>query len=142
MVWSAARAAMLLGGCSGGAESQTEGSSQAGSTAATQAEGTAASGETSGESAEEFSYPMAEGETLTWWKELNNNVALEFTTMSDTPFAQGLMERTGIQIEFQHPPAACSRPLRALQISEGPEPPCDPGVAEFHQKTPAPRTDW
>ncbi len=119
MVWSAALAAMLLGGCSGGAESQTEGSSQAGSTAATQAEGTAASGETSGESAEEFSYPMAEGETLTWWKELNNNVALEFTTMTDTPFAQGLMERTGIQIEFQHPPAGQAQEQFGLILADG-----------------------
>lgn len=50
----------------------------------------------------EFSYPM-EGGTLTYWMELNSNVASNYTSMGETPFAQALQENTGITVEYQHP---------------------------------------
>lgn len=50
-----------------------------------------------------FSYPMEGGGTLSYWMELNSNVASNYTSVGETPFAQALQEKTGITIEFQHP---------------------------------------
>lgn len=85
---STALAVGMLSGCFSGADSKKK-------TQASAATANESTGEP--ETAGEFSYPMAEGETLTWWKELNSQVALEFTSMTDTPLAKGLMERTGVQ---------------------------------------------
>lgn len=53
--------------------------------------------------AAQFSYPVADGGTLTYWMELNANVAANYSNMGDTPFGKKLQENTGITIEFQHP---------------------------------------
>lgn len=50
-----------------------------------------------------FSYPVAEGGTLTYWMELNTNVAANYTSLNDTEFGKKLQENTGITVEFQHP---------------------------------------
>lgn len=53
--------------------------------------------------AEEFSYPADTDVTLTYWMELNANVAANYNNMADTTFGKNLMEQTGINVEFQHP---------------------------------------
>ena len=62
-------------------------------------------GATSGQSgsAAEFSYPMEGSPTVTYWMELNGNVAANYSSMEDTAFAKNLQEATGIDIEYQHP---------------------------------------
>ena len=50
-----------------------------------------------------FSYPVAEGGTLSYWVELNANAAANYTSLNDTEFGKKLQENTGITIEFQHP---------------------------------------
>lgn len=75
---------------SGTASGTQTGSSQAGAAA----EGT--------ESAE-FSYPVTEGGTLSYWMELNANVAANYSSINDTEFGKKLQENTGITVEFQHP---------------------------------------
>lgn len=50
-----------------------------------------------------FSYPIEDGGTISYWTELNVNVAANYTSLNDTPFGKKLQENTGITIEFQHP---------------------------------------
>ena len=102
--------AAVLNGCS---QSETSEASQA---AASGTEKTEAVLKTE---SEEFCYPMAEGETLTYWKVLNNNVALEFTSMNDTPYAEELKKRTGIEVEYQHPPAGQEQEQFGLLLADG-----------------------
>lgn len=40
---------------------------------------------------------------ITYWMELNGNVAANFTSMEDTNFAKNLQEATGIDIQYEHP---------------------------------------
>jgi putative aldouronate transport system substrate-binding protein len=39
--------------------------------------------------------------------------------MGDTPFAKGLVERTGITVDYQHPPAGASREAFNLMVADG-----------------------
>ncbi|MBE7033016.1 MAG: extracellular solute-binding protein [Ruminococcaceae bacterium] len=41
---------------------------------------------------------------LTYWVPLNPNAAMTVSNYGDTPFAKELQERTGIKIDYQHPP--------------------------------------
>lgn len=52
---------------------------------------------------EEASYPLKEGGTLSYWLELNANVAANYSSLGDTNFGKKLQADTGITIEFQHP---------------------------------------
>lgn len=52
---------------------------------------------------EEASYPLKEGGTLSYWVELNANVAANHSSLGDTNFGKKLQADTGITIEFQHP---------------------------------------
>lgn len=111
---SAACTAALLGGCSGG--SKTAGTSAAGSVAETTVQ---TDGQTEAQGAAEFSYPMAEGEAISWWKALNNNISLYFTTMGDTPFAKQLTDRTGVTVEYMHPPTGQEKEQFGLILADG-----------------------
>lgn len=53
--------------------------------------------------AEEFSYPADTDVTLTYWMELNANVAANYNNMAETTFGKNLMEQTGINVEYTHP---------------------------------------
>ena len=67
----------------------------------------AASSEAAGSNTEvaapEFSYPMEGNPTVTYWMELNGNVAANWSSMEDTYFGKNLQAATGVDIEFQHP---------------------------------------
>lgn len=49
------------------------------------------------------SYPLQEGGSVSYWIELNPNVASNYTALEDTVFAQTLQANTGVDIEFTHP---------------------------------------
>lgn len=68
---------------------------------------------------EEFRYPMEQGETLSWWKDFNPNVAANFTSMGDTPVMKGLSERTGVSINFLHPPTGQAKEQFSLILADG-----------------------
>ena len=97
----------LLAGCGGSASSAS--SSAAGSSTAADSANTAT---------EEFSYPMS-GKELTYWCELNTNVSANYTNMGDTPFGQGLMERTGVTITYLHPPTGQLNEQFNLILADG-----------------------
>lgn len=104
----AVAAAGITAGCgnkdngSSASVTQTTGSSTASGTQTGSSQaGAAAAGE--GTESAEFTYPVAEGGTLSYWMELNANVAANYTSLNDTEFGKKLQENTGITIEFQHP---------------------------------------
>ncbi|MCL2528092.1 MAG: extracellular solute-binding protein [Defluviitaleaceae bacterium] len=49
-------------------------------------------------------WPVAGNPTVTWWTDLNSGVSANYTHLGETPHAQALMEITGVNIEFIHPP--------------------------------------
>lgn len=82
----------------------------------TQGEGTETS---EGVTEVEFSYPMNTDKTLTYWGTLNQNVSPNFSNLGETPFAKAWMEQTGVQIEFQHPPAGQDQEQFSLLLADG-----------------------
>ena len=117
---SAACAAALLAGCSGGSTSEGTGAGASTGAAAGTAESTVLDeSQSAAQESGVFSYPMAEGEPLSWWNVLNNNISLYFTTLGETPFAKQLSERTGAAIEFMHPPAGQEREQFGLILADG-----------------------
>ena len=64
-------------------------------------------------------YPIDTDITLTYWVELSGNMRSNFTTMAETPYAKGLMERTGVKIKFIHPPAGTASEQFNLMIASG-----------------------
>lgn len=105
----AASIAAGLTGCGGGKTEETQVPKE-----------TAAAGETvaAGE-AKEFSYPMEKGEPIQYWVEPTNTVTANFANLGDTPFAKGLMENTGVDIEFLQPPQGQGKEQFSLIIADG-----------------------
>ena len=97
----------LLAGCGGSASS-----------ASSSAAGSSTAAESANAATEEFSYPMS-GKELTYWCELNTNVSANYTNMGDTPFGQGLMERTGVTITYLHPPTGQLNEQFNLILADG-----------------------
>ena len=52
----------------------------------------------------EISYPIATDKKLTIWEPLNPNVAGQVSSKNELPFIKDLEKRTGIDVEFIHPP--------------------------------------
>ena len=67
----------------------------------------------------EFSYPMTSGKTLTYWAALNQSVSANYANLGDTPFGKAWMEQTGVNIEFQHPPAGQDQEQFSLMLADG-----------------------
>lgn len=67
----------------------------------------------------DFSYPMAKGEPLQYWLPPTTTVTANFANLGDTPFAKGLMENTGIDIEFLQPPQGQDKEQFSLIIADG-----------------------
>lgn len=55
------------------------------------------------ETTADSAYPIDTDVTLTYWMELNSNVAANYNNMADTPFGRNLAKKTGINIEYIHP---------------------------------------
>ncbi|MDR2101084.1 MAG: extracellular solute-binding protein [Treponema sp.] len=66
-----------------------------------------------------ITYPMDTPVTLTYWVELNANVADKFVNLGDTPFARELEKRTGVKVEYLHPPAGGAVEQFNLLIASG-----------------------
>ena len=61
-------------------------------------------------------YPIATDVTLDIWLSLNQNVSPNYTNLGDTPFARGLQERTGVKLNFLHPPSGGNAPRDQLNL--------------------------
>ncbi len=121
----------LTAGCSspssGGTPSGSKSSSAGGNTNSTAS--TAPSD--SGNEPQAFTYPMAGDHTITYWASLNETVSHDYTNLGETPFGKGLMENTGVNITFQHPPTGGANEQFNLLIADG----SLPDVMEYSWQT-------
>lgn len=69
---------------------------------------------------------ITEGETeekeipkITYWCQIPSDVYSNFQSLGDTKFGKGLMERTGTEIEFLHPPASQANEQFSLLLADG-----------------------
>lgn len=62
---------------------------------------------------------MEKGDPLKYWVETTTTVSANFANLGDTPFAKGLMENTGIDIEFLQPPQGQNKEQFSLIIADG-----------------------
>lgn len=67
----------------------------------------------------EFSYPMDFDGTLTWWKPMENNWATFLTNFGETGHSRALIEATGIDIEWIHPPLGQHNENFSLMVVSG-----------------------
>jgi putative aldouronate transport system substrate-binding protein len=66
-----------------------------------------------------ISYPIKTDVTLTFWTSLATNVQMNYTNIGDTPFGKGIQERTGIKVQFLHPPAGSDTEQYNLMVASG-----------------------
>ena len=64
-------------------------------------------------------YPLKNAPKLTWWLDLSTHVSASYASLNDTPFAKGLIERTGVEIEFIHPAQNMAAEQFNLLIASG-----------------------
>jgi len=69
--------------------------------------------------ADEFSYPMDGSVTVTWWKETAGNWAPFLEHYGESAFSAELERLTGVNIEWQHPPAGQAPDAFALLMAGG-----------------------
>lgn len=62
-------------------------------------------------------YPLETDQTLTWWVSMSGHVSAHSKSLNETPYAKGLIERTGINIEFIHPPIGQEKEKFNLMIA-------------------------
>ncbi|MDR3193294.1 MAG: hypothetical protein LBT87_09540, partial [Treponema sp.] len=67
------------------------------------------------------SYPLKTDVTLSYWLNLNVNISPHYSNLGETPFAKGLQERTGVKVNYLHPPtgANADREQLNLMIADG-----------------------
>ncbi|MDD4849130.1 MAG: extracellular solute-binding protein [Gemmiger sp.] len=113
---ASALSATMLAGCGGAAPASSAPAASTDSTAVSTAEGA------------EFSYPMSGDHAITYWTTLNEIMSSDYSNMGDSPFGKGLMERTGVNITFQHPPTGQGDEQFNLILADGDL----PDVMEYH----------
>ncbi len=59
------------------------------------------------------------GTKLTWWTKLNANVSATYPNLGDTPWAQYVEEKTGIEIEFIHPTVGSENEEFSIMVASG-----------------------
>lgn len=74
--------------------------------------------EVAGDTAVNPDKPYA-GTKLTWYSKLNANVSTTYPNLGDTPWAQYVMEKTGIEIEFIHPTVGSEEEEFSILIASG-----------------------
>ena len=114
VVMTAAMAAATLAGCSSSSSAPETTAAQAATQTAAATE--AAGGET--EAAETSEKPY-EGVKLTWWTKLNANVSTTYPNLGDTPWAQYVQEKTGIELEFIHPTVGSEDEEFSIMVASG-----------------------
>ena len=107
--------AMLLAGC--GANSGDDKAADQSKNETEEA--TSGSNSESVAEADAFTYPMDTDTTITYWCDLNTNVAANYANLGETPFGKGLMEHTGVNIDFQHPPTGQGEEQFNLMLADG-----------------------
>ena len=114
LLLTAAMAATVMAGCGGGNSTAKEAPT-------TQAAAGNAGGEAKDQNSTpaEFSYPMAQGDKLTYWCELTSTVAANYASLGDTPFGKGWQAETGAEIEFLHPPTGQLKEQFSLILADG-----------------------
>lgn len=60
-----------------------------------------------------------EGVKLTWWTRLNANVSATYPNQGDTPWAQYVKEKTGIEVEFIHPTVGSEDEEFSIMVASG-----------------------
>jgi putative aldouronate transport system substrate-binding protein len=67
------------------------------------------------------SYPIKTNAILSYWLTLDLNVSPNYANLGETPFAKGLEERTGVKINYLHPPTGttAAREQLNLMIADG-----------------------
>lgn len=103
LLMSVALTASVFAGCS---KTDGKNSNQPGSTS-----------DQTAQSGKEFSYPMQTSTTLKYWVNLNSNVSANFKNLGDTPLAKEFEKRTGIKVEYQHPPAGQAKDTFNLMVA-------------------------
>ena len=111
-------AAGMLTGC-GGESGQQTGNVQSSTESSAQQSSSGEKQESTQGEAAEFTYPMSNGATLTYWCDLNQNVSANFSNLGDTPFGKEWQKETGVTIEFQHPPANQGNEQFSLLLADG-----------------------
>ena len=111
-------AAGMLTGC-GGESGQQTGNVQSSTGSSAQQSSSGDKQESEQGEAAEFTYPMSNGATLTYWCDLNQNVSANFSNLGDTPFGKEWQKETGVTIEFQHPPANQGNEQFSLLLADG-----------------------
>lgn len=111
-------AAGMLTGC-GGESGQQTGNVQSSTGSSAQQSSSGEKQESEQGEAAEFTYPMSNGATLTYWCDLNQNVSANFSNLGDTPFGKEWQKETGVTIEFQHPPANQGNEQFSLLLADG-----------------------
>lgn len=122
LLTAAALTAGVLAGCGGSGASRAD----SGMTKPADSAGNAGTAET-GADPSDFTYPMSD-RSLTYWCELSDNIGSYYKNLGDTPFGKGLMEKTGVAITFQHPPAGGADEQFNLLVADGDL----PDVIEYH----------
>lgn len=79
----------------------------------------------------EISYPLEDAKPITYWLTLNSNVAAGSKSLNETPYAAGLIERTGVEVEFIHPATGQQTEQFNLMIASGKM----PDIVEFNWVT-------
>ena len=65
-------------------------------------------------------YPVETDRVIRYWLGLELNTSANFANLGDTPFAKGLRERTGITVNYLHPPIGPgAREQLNLMIADG-----------------------
>lgn len=119
---SVSMSGMMLVGC-GAKSAESSAASSGGNSQSASASSSAES-----ETAADFTYPMDTNTTLTYWCDLNTNVAANYANLGETPFGKGLMENTGVDIEFMHPPTGQGEEQFNLMLADGDL----PDLLEYH----------
>ncbi|GHT55526.1 sugar ABC transporter permease [Spirochaetia bacterium] len=64
-------------------------------------------------------YPIKTNVTLTYWSEMHPNLSSNYANYGDAPYMKGLVERTGIKVEYLHPPTGGGSEQFNLIIASG-----------------------
>jgi putative aldouronate transport system substrate-binding protein len=64
-------------------------------------------------------YPMAPGKTLSYWITPGSTLSANFSSMSDTPYAEEFTKQTGITIDYKHPPLGQETEQFSLIMADG-----------------------
>jgi len=67
----------------------------------------------------EFTYPADTDTKLTWWTSLSTHVSKSYATLNEAPMTAALMEATGIEIEYIHPPQGQETEQLGILVGSG-----------------------